>query len=233
MSGKLYLISMPIGNYNDITLRALQVLKEVDIVICEEYKTGKDFLKKYSIDKNLIQINEHNEKDNSGEIIGYLKEGKNIGLISDHGTPLIEDPGSYLVHSAIKEKIQIVIIPGASSIISALVLSGFDLKKFLYCGLLPPKKEERKIELIKIKDKKETLILLDTPYRLISLLNDVREVFGDREVCLATNLTMESEKVYRGNIKTVLKEIEENQIKKVEFVLIIKGNISFKQIRKK
>jgi 16S rRNA (cytidine1402-2'-O)-methyltransferase len=232
MAGTLYLISMPIGNYDDITLRALKVLKDVDIVICEEFKTGKDFLKKYSIDKNLIQINEHNEKENSGEIIRILKDGKNIGLISDHGTPLIEDPGSFLVKSAIRENIQLVIIPGASSILSALIVSGFDLKKFFYCGLLPPKKEERRKELFKIKDKKETLILLDTPYRLNSLLNDVRDVFGEREICLATNLTMESEKIYRGKIKEVIKEIEDKNIKKVEFVLVVNGNNEKKSFRK-
>jgi 16S rRNA (cytidine1402-2'-O)-methyltransferase len=222
--GKLYLISMPIGNYDDITLRALNTLREVDFVICEEFKTGSGFLKQYSIKKELIQINEHNEKEDSGEILDLLKSGKNIGLISDHGTPLLEDPGSFLVRRVIQEKIPVTVIPGASSILSALVLSGFDLKKFIYLGLLPPKKEERKIELLKIKTAKETIILIDTPYRLIPLLNDIRDILGkNRDICLATNLTMENEKVYRGKVIDILSELEEKSIKKVEFVLILKA----------
>ena len=223
--GKLFLVSVPIGNLLDFTDRAKITLKEVDIILCEEYQIAKQFLKHLSIDKPLIALNEHTEKNEIETIINELKSGKNIAMISDHGTPLIEDPGLKVVQSAIKNNIVITSIPGASSILSALILSGFDTKKFLYYGLLSPKTDERKKELFNLKNIIHTIILLDTPYRMERLLSDVYSVFGkSREVSLSMNLTTESENTIRGSIEYVLNYIKSNKIKKCEFVLVIKGN---------
>lgn len=222
--GKLFLVSVPIGNDADFSQRALNTLKLADIILCEEYKEAKRILRILGIEKPLIALNEHTEKNESEEIINILKSGKNIALISDHGTPLLEDPGKIVVKRAIAENITVTTVPGASSILSALILSGFDNKKFLYYGLLPPRTEERKKELIKIRNFEHTIIFLDTPYRLSGLLESLMQTMGkDREVSLAIDLTMESEKVIRGTISQVIEVVTKACIKKSEFVLVVKG----------
>jgi 16S rRNA (cytidine1402-2'-O)-methyltransferase len=224
MTGVLYLVSISIGNDEDISLRALRILREVDLIVCEEWKYAKKFLKTCSIEKPLEILNEHLEEEKSIEILHLLKEGKNIALISDHGTPLIEDPGFSLVKLAIQQNIKITTIPGASSILSGLILSGFSTKRFLYYGLLSAKKEERKRELLNLKNYPYTIIFLDTPYRLISLLEAIRDVFGEnRQACLSANLTMASEKIFRGSIKNILNLIKKESNKKFEFVLVVEG----------
>jgi 16S rRNA (cytidine1402-2'-O)-methyltransferase len=224
MSGTLYLISISIGNKEDITHRALRILKEIDLLLCEEYKFGKNFLSSYGLDKTHDLINEHNEKEKSSEIINLLKEGKNIGLISDHGTPLIEDPGAILVKEAIRQNIKITSLPGASSILSGLILSGFNTKKFLYYGLLSPKTEERKKELLNLKNYPYTIIFLDAPYRVLSILKSVAEIFGEeRHACLLVNITMDDEQIFRGSIKKIINDVEKEKNKKFEFVFVVEG----------
>jgi 16S rRNA (cytidine1402-2'-O)-methyltransferase len=224
-SGKLFLVSVPIGNDNDISQRAIDTLKSVDLVLCEEYKEAKKILRLIGIDKPLLALNEHTEKLEAESIISSLLSGKNIALISDHGTPLLEDPGKIVVGQAISKNIKITTVPGASSIISALILSGFETKKFMYCGLLPVHKEERNQELNNLKNIQCTTILLDTPYRLIGLLESVMQVMGNnREVSLAIDLTMDTEKIFRGKICDVIASVQKTGIKKSEFVLVVKGN---------
>ena len=179
MKNKLYIVSTPIGNYEDITLRALRILRKVDFIICEEFKPARRLLSSYEIKKELISLNEHNEEESSSEVISEILNGKTAALISDAGTPLFSDPGSYLVEQCISQKIEIIPVPGASSLLSALVGSGISFDKFYYYGWLSPKKEIRQIQLQKLKSVNELIVVMETPYRLIPLLLDVEKTFED------------------------------------------------------
>jgi len=221
MNRKLYIVSTPIGNYEDITLRAIRILKQVDFVICEEFKEARRLLSKLNISKELFSINEHNENENVDEIILKLAEGKSAALISDCGTPLFSDPGHLLVQSAIQSRIEVVPIPGVSSILAALVGSGINFEKFYYYGWLSPKKDIRKNQLLDLKRRKEVIVLMDTPYRLRTLLEDVTKLWSKNvPVVLAYELTKEKEKFYRGTCAEVFGlAVKENL--KGEFVLIV------------
>lgn len=221
MKGKLYLVATPIGNYDDITLRALNTLKSVNFIICEEYKEARRLLSHYQIEKELVSLNEHNEKEIANDILLRLINNESAAIISDGGTPLFSDPGHLLVEICISQNIDVVPIPGANSVLSALVGSGLDFEKFYYYGWLSPKKEERRSELQKLKNIHETIIILDTPYRLKQLLADIVKVFGQgANVVVAFNLTMNSEKFYRGKASEILAIAEKNNLKG-EFVLIV------------
>jgi 16S rRNA (cytidine1402-2'-O)-methyltransferase len=224
MNHKLYIVSIPIGNNDDITLRALKVLGEVDFIICEEYKEAKRLLSHFQIEKELFSLNEHNEKESSQEIFKKIKEGKSAALISDCGTPLFSDPGYLLVQMCITAKINIVPIPGASSIMPALIGSGFKLDKFYYVGWLSPKSEIRKKELLRLRNLKEVIVLMETPYRLKALLTDISKAFGfSTQIVVAFDLTLPTEKFYRGPVSEIL-EIAQDKKLKGEFVLIIDNN---------
>jgi len=223
MAGVLYLVATPIGNYDDITIRALKVLKDVDLVVCEEFKEGRRLLGHYGIEKPLESLNEHNEKQNTPQIFQQLRDGKNIALISDCGTPLFSDPGLLLVQRAIESHIKVVPVPGASSLCAALIVSGFSIDKFLFYGLLSPKKEIRRKELRQLKNETRTVILLDAPYRLIPLLEEIVAVLGlDRELCVAYDLTMPTEDIQHGTAKRML-DYWKTKNRKGEFVIMIKG----------
>ena len=169
--GTLYLVATPIGNPDDITLRALKILKEVDIILCEELKEGKRILSNYQIEpKELDTLNEHNENSKIEKIISDLNSGKNIALISDAGTPVFSDPGSLLVKRAIKEGIKIVPIPGASALLLALIVSGFNIEKFVYYGWLSQKRAKRREELRRLRGEQRTVVIFETPYRVIPVL---------------------------------------------------------------
>src|SRR3989339_1043104 len=221
MPGKLYIVSTPIGNYEDITLRAIRILKQVDFIICEEFKEARRLLSKLNISKELFSINEHNENENVDEIILKLAEGKSAALISDCGTPLFSDPGHLLVQLAIQNKIDVIPIPGASSILPALVASGVNFDKFYYYGWLSPKKDIRKHQLLDLKKRKEVIVLMDTPYRLRTLLEDVAKLWSKNvPIVLAYELTKEKERLYRGTCEEVLRSAMKENLKG-EFVLII------------
>ena len=221
MKPKLYLVATPIGNYDDITLRALDILKSVDFVICEEYKEARRLLAHYKIEKELFSLNEHNEKEDAPEVITRLLTNKTAALISDCGTPLFSDPGHYLVDLCIAKNIEVIPIPGASSLMPALVGSGLNFEKFYYYGWLSPKKDLRAAELTKLKSIKSVLVVLDTPYRLRQLLADVNKVFGTKQnIVVAFNLTMDGEQFFRGEVSSILKLVEERKLKG-EFVLLI------------
>ncbi|MGA8264521.1 MAG: 16S rRNA (cytidine(1402)-2'-O)-methyltransferase [Ignavibacteriaceae bacterium] len=221
MKGKLYLVSTPIGNYEDITIRALNILKSVDFIICEEFKEARRMLSFYQIEKELVSLNEHNEKDVVNDILLKLIEGKTAALISDCGTPLFSDPGHLLVDVLISQKIQVVPVPGANSLLPALSGSGFDFEKFYYYGWLSPNKDKRRQQLYKLKSFKEVIVILDTPYRLRQLLADVVKVLGKHlSAVLAFQLTMENERFYRGTTGELLQTAEDKKLKG-EFVLII------------
>jgi len=221
MNTKLYIVSTPIGNYEDITLRALNTLKEVDFVICEEFKEARRFLSHYKIEKELVALNEHNEEEASREVLEKIKEGKSAALISDCGTPLFSDPGTRLVQMCIDAKIDVVPVPGASSIMSALVGSGFRLDKFYFAGWLSPKSEIRKKELLRLKNIKEIIVLMETPYRLKAILADVSKIFGEKvNIVVTFDLTLPKEQFLRGTAPHILKIAEEKKLKG-EFVLLI------------
>ncbi len=217
----LYIVSTPIGNYDDLTIRALNVLKDSDFIICEEYKEASRLLNHFNIKKELVALNEHNEKEASEELISKIKQNKSVSLISDCGTPIFSDPGAYLVNLAIENEIKVVPVPGASSILAALVGSGLNLDKFHYYGWLSPKKEIRRKQLQELKVRKYTTVIMDTPYRLKTLLEDIVNVLGENvRTVLAYELTTVNEKFIRGTAKEVLNEAIEKNLKG-EFVLLL------------
>ncbi len=236
MKSKLYIVSTPIGNYEDITLRALRILKECDFIICEELKEARRFLSYYKIEKELFPLNEHNENESANELIlkllvpkGWTSKGKSAALISDCGTPLFSDPGHLLVDLALQNRIEVIPVPGASSLLTALVGSALDFEKFYYYGWLSPKKDIRRKQLLDLRKRRssgpngETIVLMDTPYRLKTLLEDIVKLLGPNIPCvLAFELTKEKEKFYRGNAQNILNAVERENLKG-EFVLIIKN----------
>lgn len=226
MQNKIYIVSTPIGNFDDITLRALKILKEVDIVVCEEFKPARRLLSYYGIAKELISVNEHNESESTFEVIKEIKNGKTVALISDAGTPLFSDPGNTLVEQCILSGIEIVPVPGASSILSALVGTGYHFEQFYYYGWLSPKKEIRQGQLKKLKTVNEVIVILETPYRLVTLLTDIKRTFGiNQNIVIAYKLTQKEEKFYRGNVDAVLNKITNDKLKG-EFVLVIENRHS-------
>lgn len=221
MNKKLYLVSIPIGNYDDMTLRGIKILQEADFIICEEYKEARRLLSHYKIEKELISLNEHNEKEVVNDIILKIANGKNAALISDCGTPLFSDPGHLLADVCISQKIDIIPVPGANSLLPALTGSGLDFEKFFYYGWLSPKKDIRRQELYKLKHMNYVIVILDTPYRLRTLLADIVKVLGRNiPVVLAFEITKKDEKFFRGTAAQILKTAEEKKLKG-EFVLLV------------
>ncbi|CUU07112.1 16S rRNA (cytidine1402-2'-O)-methyltransferase [Candidatus Thermokryptus mobilis] len=229
--GTLYLVATPIGNPDDITFRALKVLKEADLIVCEELKEGRKILSTYQIEpKEIDTLNEHNESLKVEKIINDLKSGKNVALISDAGTPVFSDPGSLLVKQAIKEGIKIVPVPGASALLLALIVSGFNIEKFVYYGWLSQKRQRRREELRRLKGEQRTVVIFETPYRIIPVLEDIGAVLGvDRKICVAFNLTMPDEEIVRGNVIEVVNYFVGKK-KKGECVIVIAGAEESKRI---
>jgi 16S rRNA (cytidine1402-2'-O)-methyltransferase len=221
MSSALYITPTPIGNYEDLTFRALDILKKVDFIICEEIKPARRLLSHFGITKELVALNEHNEKEISGKLADRLLQGESAALISDAGTPLFSDPGHLLVDYCISYKIKIIPLPGANSLLPALTASGLKLNNFYYYGWLSPKKDIRKRELYNIKKLKELIVLMETPYRLKKLLNDIINTFGkEQRIVLAYKLTMPEEVILRDSAIKILNDVEKKNMKG-EFVLLL------------
>ena len=224
MNGVLYLVATPIGNYDDMTFRAVQVLKDVDIVVYEERKEGGRLLRHFGIEKPVDSLNEHNESAATFQILEHLKNGKNIAVVSDCGTPVFSDPGQLLVRKAVERGIKVVPIPGASSLMPALTVSGFSIDQFVYYGWLSPKRPRRIAELQQLKREKRVIVLMDTPYRLVALLKDIADVFGSgRRLCVAFNLTLPDEEIFHGTAPVLFDRFSKNE-KKGEYVIIIESN---------
>jgi 16S rRNA (cytidine1402-2'-O)-methyltransferase len=221
MPGTLYIVSTPIGNLNDITFRAVEVLKQVDLIACEDTRRTKILLEKFGLAKNLISYYNYNERQRAEEIIRELKSGKNVALVSDSGTPGISDPGFVLIKRAIEENITVIPIPGPTAFVCALVGSGLPMDEFVFVGFLPHKKG-RKTKLKKLSEEERTIILYESPHRLIKTLNEILEIFGDREIAVAKELTKIHEEFFRGKISEVLKKLTPDKIKG-EFVIVISG----------
>lgn len=224
MIGTLYIVSTHIGNIDDLSFRARRIISECDIIICEELKPARLLLKNLNLFKELIQLNEHTEKENSPLVIEFLKSGKNCCLISDTGSPIFSDPGNYLLKLAKENNIPISVVPGPDSLIPSLIVSGFDISKFYYAGWLSPKSDERKKQLKALKQINRSIAIMETPYRLKQLLADVLEVFGENtQISLACDITTENEKILRGKVGEIYKDVLEKNLK-CEFVLVIDNN---------
>ncbi|MDR3593311.1 16S rRNA (cytidine(1402)-2'-O)-methyltransferase [Clostridium sp.] len=221
-SGKLYLVPTPIGNLKDITLRALETLREVDIIAAEDTRQTLKLLNHFEIKKSLISYHKFNEQNKSDTIINLLIEGKDVAVVSDAGTPGISDPGSVIVERCIKENIHFEVLPGATAITTALVYSGLDTTKFLFRGFLPRENKERKNITKELLQSQETIIFYEAPHRLIDTLTFLLETFGDRRIAVCRELTKIYEEIYRGALKEAVEYFVENK-PRGEFVLVLEG----------
>lgn len=219
--GELYVVATPIGNLDDITLRAIKILKEVDVIIAEDTRHTLKLLNHLNISKPLISYHRHNEEQRKEMIIDKLKNGENIAIVSDAGTPGICDPGEVLIHKCIKENIKVVPIPGACAMINALIASGISTKEFTFLGFLPLNKKSRKEKLEYIKNETKTVIIYEAPHKLKSTLEDLKEILEKRKVVIARELTKIHEEFIRGTIDEILEKADSL---KGEIVLIIEGN---------
>jgi len=223
--GKLFIVATPIGNPKDITLRALDVLKIVDAVICEEFRQGSRLLRQIGVENDLIQLNEHNETNEAQTIVTRLENGESLAIISDAGTPVFADPGQHLLELIYRKNIPVSPIPGPGSMMAALSLCDFPINRFIFAGFPPQKTQYREKFLAEYLSKKIPVILMDTPYRMTKLLSEVENVFGkNQDILLACDLTLKNEHIYRGSVKDILYKVSGQ---KCEFILIINLNKKF------
>lgn len=226
MAGKLYLVATPIGNLEDITFRALRILKEVDIIAAEDTRHTLGLLNHFEISKPLISYYKQNESTKSELLVEKLKEGKNIAVVSDAGTPGISDPGEQIVKVAIENNIEIIPIPGACAMVNALIASGMSSKEFSFIGFLSALKKDRKDKLEEIKYETRTLIFYEAPHKLKNTLEDMLEILGDRNIVLARELTKIHEEFIRDKLSKIIEKMDEI---KGEFVIIVEGNSESKK----
>lgn len=231
-TGKLYIISTPIGNPDDITFRAINSIKRSDAVICEEYKEGAKFLKSINIKKEMMQFNEHSSLDDLLDIMSELQSGKRLSLISDCGTPLIADPGNELVRSCVANSIPIEVVPGASSILTALVASNLPTDEFVFAGFLGRTDDSRDNNLKDLSKETRTVVLLVTPYRINKLLESASKIIPDRQAYLGMNLTMPFESNHYGTFKELHKKFKDEKLK-AEAVICFEGNYFEKNRRER
>ncbi len=224
MSSKLYIVSTPIGNLDDITFRAIKILKEVDLIACEDTRTTKKLLSRFQIQKQLTSYHEHNEVKKAAELLSILKEGKSIALVSDAGTPGISDPGYRIVKLASEKGVQVIPVPGASAALAALSVSGFPTSSFTFLGFLPKQNKKLTEYLETIKDRPETLIFYESPKRVIKTLEAMSEVFGERNVSVSREITKMYEETLRGALPEVISNLKSRDTIKGEIVLIVEGN---------
>ena len=219
-SNSVYLIPTPIGNFDDITLRTIDTLKLVDVLFCEDTRITKQMLNRLEINKKLISSNDHNEETTKNIAIKYLEEGKNIGIVTDRGTPIISDPGYKVVEEVIKRGYNVIPLPGANALIPALIASGVNPSPFMFYGFLNAKPSERKKELESLKTFKDTMIFYQSPHKILACLTDMLEILGDRQICLCRELTKKFEEYIRGTISEIIPICESL---KGEMVLVVKG----------
>ena len=221
----LYLIPTPIGNMEDITLRAINILKEVEVIFSEDTRVTGILLKHLDIKKKLIASHEHNETKNQELALSYLKQGYNIGIVTDRGTPIISDPGYGIAKYVIEQGYNVVGLPGATALIPALIVSGLNPAPFLFYGFLNNKESKAIKELENLKNIKATMIFYEAPHRLEKTLINMLEIFGNRQISISREISKRYEEVYRGTIKEVIEETKEA---KGEFVIVVEGNTEVK-----
>jgi 16S rRNA (cytidine1402-2'-O)-methyltransferase len=220
MAGTLYIVATPIGNLEDITQRALRVLREVDIIACEDTRHTKKLLSHFGIQTKTISYHEHNEQQRAAELREFLESGQNVALVSDAGTPLISDPGFRLVNAAIAQGIEIVAIPGPAAFVNALVVSGLPSDQFLFAGFLPARSSARRAKLEALREARGTLIFYEAPHRIVATLKDAAEVLGNRAAVVARELTKLHEEVARGTLSDLAAAFSK-QSARGEMVLVI------------
>lgn len=232
MEGKLYLVPTPIGNLEDMTFRAIRILKEVDVILAEDTRTSAPMLKHFGIDKKAYSHHQHNEHKATSEIIKFLKEGKNVALISDAGTPAISDPGFFLVREALKNEIEVNCLPGATAFVPALVNSGLPSDQFVFEGFLPVKKG-RQTRLKMLANEERTMIFYESPHRLLKTLAEFAAYLDDdRQASVSRELTKMYEETVRGTLLEIKSHFE-NNILKGEFVICVAGQTENKDKRAK
>ena len=219
-SGALSVVATPIGNLEDITLRAIRTLKESDLIACEDTRHTQDLLEHYSIRTNLISYHEHNEMTRAPELILLMEQGSRIALVSDAGAPVVSDPGFRLVRLAIRHGIPVVPVPGPSAFVACLAAAGLPLDRFQFLGFLPSKKLARQKILRSIAGTTETLVFYEAPHRLIEMLEDVLKILGDRPAVIAREVTKVHEEFLRGSISEVLAKFSGRTVKGEITVLI-------------
>jgi len=222
--GRLFVVGTPIGNLEDITLRAIRVLKEVDLIACEDTRRTQQLLNHYQIRTPTISYHEHNEMTRAPELVIKLTEGNNIALVSDAGMPVVSDPGFRLVHLAIRHAIPVVPVPGASAFVAALAASGMPVDKFRFLGFLPAKKAARRTTLEEQKSSTKTLVFYEAPHRIVEMLRDVRDILGNRDLVLAREVTKLHEEFWRGTVSALLERAKGKAIKGEITLLVAAGS---------
>jgi len=226
--GILYICGTPIGNLEDITLRALKILKEVNLIAAEDTRHTKKLLNHYQINTKITSYYEYNKFKKAPYLVEILKNGQDIALVSDAGMPGISDPGYVLINLALGNSIKIIPVPGVSALITALIVSGLPTDKFVFEGFLPRKIKERKRYFKSIENEERTIIFYETPHRLKRALKDMLDVWGERKIVIARELTKKYEEIIRGNLSQVLTEINAKEIKG-EITLVVQGGIKKKE----
>ncbi len=222
-SGKLFVVSTPIGNLEDITLRALNSLKEVDVIAAEDTRHVRKLLSHYGISKKVVGYYQNREESRSFKLLKILDSGLSVALVSDAGTPGISDPGFVLIREAIASGIKIIPIPGVSSAITALSVAGLPTDRFVFEGFLPRKKSKRLKRWVALAEEERTIILFESPYRVLKTLKELSEIFQDRNIVVAREITKIFEEFLRGTITEVLEKLSERKKIKGEFTLILEG----------
>lgn len=224
MAGKIYLVATPIGNLSDISMRAIETLKNADIIACEDTRNTIRLLNHFEIKGHLTSYHEYNKIDKAYELCEKVKEGKNIAFVSDAGMPAISDPGYELVEIAYKEGLEVTVVPGASAVVSALAISGISSRRFAFEGFLPADKNEKKEILTELSQESRTLILYEAPHRLLKTLKELFEYMGNRNIAIVREITKLHEEVLRGKLADIIADYESEKVAiRGEYVLVIEG----------
>jgi 16S rRNA (cytidine1402-2'-O)-methyltransferase len=223
-NGTLYLVATPIGNLEDITMRAVRILQEVDLIACEDTRTSRVLLNHYGINKPVVSYHNFNERQASERIIGRILEGQNVAVISDAGTPSISDPGFIIVREAIRQGINVVAIPGPAAMIMAVAVSGLPTDAFVFYGFLPQTSGKRRAILESLAERRETMVFYESPYKIHKLLDEVFEVIGNRKAALCREMTKKFEEIIRGDIETIRGQLAEKKVKG-ELTLVVQGKV--------
>lgn len=221
----LYLVATPIGNLEDMTVRALRILKEVDVIAAEDTRNTKKLCNYFEIDTPLVSYHEHNLEAGGEKLLTYLRDGKSVALVSDAGLPCISDPGADIVEKALKEEFAVVPVPGANAALTALIASGLIPQPFYFFGFLNRNKKERRLQLEKLAKREETILFYEAPHRLKEALKDLQLILGNRRIVLARELTKKFEEFLRGTIEEAIEWVESNEVRG-EFVVVVEGNTS-------